>query len=150
MYRKLASAVLVAAAINAHYASALGLGEMTMRSSLNQPLNAEIVLSNVGDLDSSQLLVNLAGENAFAEAGVEKTFFLNGINFTVNLDGSGNGVIRLTSDKNVKEPFLDFLIEARWPTGRVIKSYTALIDLPVYKDDVADLSIQLFRYPCQF
>ena len=86
MYRKLASAVLVAAAINAKYAVALGLGEMTMHSALNQPLNAEIKLTNVGDLDETQILVNLAAESAFKNANVDRTYFLTGMKFEVVLD----------------------------------------------------------------
>lgn len=138
MYRKLASAVLIAAAMNAKYAAALGLGDMTMHSALNQPLNAEIKLTNVGDLDSTQVLVSLAGENAFAVAGVERTYFITGMKFEVILDENGQGVIKLSSSKNVKEPFLDFLLEAKWPAGRVVKSYTALIDLPVYTEKASE------------
>ncbi len=134
MYRKLASVVLVASAINAKYVYALGLGEMTMHSALNEPLNAEIKLKNVGDLDSSQIIVKMASEDQFSNAGVDRTFFLSNIRFTIQVDGEGNGVIKLNSNKRVNEPYLDFLVEAKWPTGRVLRSYTALVDLPVYSE----------------
>jgi len=132
MYRKLASAVLVASAINAKYVYALGLGEMTMHSALNEPLNAEIQLKNIGDLDSSQIIIKMADDAQFNNAGIERPFFLSNIRFNVEVDGSGNGLVKLSSNKRVNEPYLDFLLEAKWPTGRVLRSYTALVDLPVY------------------
>ncbi|MCK5881382.1 MAG: FimV family protein, partial [Sinobacterium sp.] len=134
MNRKLASVILVASAINAKYVYALGLGEMTMHSALNEPLNAEIQLKNVGDLDSTQVIISLAKDAQFNNAGIERTFFLSNIRFAVTIDSEGNGVVKLKSQKRVNEPFLDFLLEAKWPTGRVLRSYTALVDLPVYAD----------------
>ncbi|MCK5881899.1 MAG: hypothetical protein KAG18_08480, partial [Sinobacterium sp.] len=132
MYRKLASVILVASAINAQYIYALGLGEMTMHSALNEPLKAEIQLKNVGDLDSTQIIVKLAEDAQFINAGIDRTFFLSNIRFSVAVDADGNGVVNLKTQKRVNEPFLDFLVEAKWPTGRVLRSYTALVDLPVY------------------
>ena len=134
MYRKLASVILVASAINAKYVYALGLGEMTMHSALNEPLNAEIQLKNIGDLDSTQIIIKLAEDAQFNNAGIERTFFLSNMRFSVQIDAEGNGVVKLKSQKRVNEPFLDFLIEAKWPTGRVLRSYTALVDLPVYSE----------------
>jgi pilus assembly protein FimV len=134
MYRKLASVILVASAINAKYAYALGLGEMTMFSSLNEPLNAEIQLTNLGDLDASQVIIKLPDDSQFNNAGIERTFFLSNLKFSVVVDAKGNGVVKLKSEKRLNEPFLDFLLEAKWPTGRVLRSYTALVDLPVYSE----------------
>lgn len=134
MYRKLASVILVAGAISAKYAGAVSLGEITMLSALNEPLQAEIRLSNTGDLDNSQILINFAEPEDFVEAGLERTFFHSDIQFTLKLDGKGNGVVVLASRKRLNEPFLDLLIEAKWPTGRMLRSYTALVDLPVYDE----------------
>lgn len=142
MYRKLASVILVASAIQAKYAGALGLGEMTMHSALNQPLSAEIVLSNVGDLNSSQIRVVLADEKTFKNANIDRTHYLANMKFKVELDGKGGGIVKLTSHRRLNEPYLDFLVEAKWPTGKMLRSYTALVDLPVYEraeGDVANL-----------
>jgi pilus assembly protein FimV len=105
MYRKLASVILVASAINAKYVYALGLGEMTMLSSLDEPLNAEIQLRNTDDLDPNQIIVTLADEAQFINAGIDKTFFLANLRFNVVTDNKGNGVVKLSSQKPVKEPF---------------------------------------------
>lgn len=134
MVRKLAGAFLVAGALTSQYAGALGLGELKLNSALNQPLNAEIKLVNVGDLTQDQVIVKLASQLAFEQAGVERDYFLTNLKFSVHLDGRGSGVIKIKTQNLVREPYLDFLIEARWPTGKVLREYTALVDLPVFSE----------------
>ena len=133
MYRKVAGIVLGAAAMQGSYVSALGLGEMTMHSALHQPLKADIKLTNADGLDSDQIKIRLADQKAFDMAGVDRTYFLTKMRFAVKQDKSGNPYIEVTTKGNVKEPFLDFLVEVRWPTGKVVRSYTALVDLPVFQ-----------------
>lgn len=139
MYRKLASVILVASAIQAKYAVGLGLGELTMHSALNQQLDAEIALSNVGDLDSTQIIARLADQKAFDNANIDRTYFLTNINFEVVINEDGTGAIRLSSKRRLNEPYLDFLVEAKWPSGRMLRSYTALVDLPVYSKAQGDV-----------
>lgn len=138
MYRKVAGIVIGgAAALNSATVAALGLGEMTMRSALHEPLDAEIKVTNVESLDPEQIKVRLADQKTFDMAGVDRTYFLTNLRFNVTLDGNGNATINVFTQKSVKEPFLDFLIEVRWPTGKVVRSYTALVDLPVYNQSAA-------------
>ncbi|ROR99969.1 pilus assembly protein FimV [Sinobacterium caligoides] len=134
MVRKLAGALLTLSVLDAKVAYSLGLGELQLNSSLNQPLEAQIQLLNVGELDSSQIHINLANENDFNRAGVERVFFLTDLRFRVEVDGRGGGTLFISSHKLVREPFVNFLIETRWPTGRLLREYTVLIDLPVYSD----------------
>ena len=47
------------------------------------------------------------------------------------LDGRGGGTLLITSRESVLEPYLDFLIEVRWPEGRLLREYTILLDLPI-------------------
>lgn len=133
MIRKHAASTLLAAvALQASLAHGLGLGDITLRSALDQPLAAEIRLRGVGDLNPSQILVGLGSAGDFERAGVERVYLLSDIQFEVQLDGEGNGVVRLSSDRPIREPYLDFVVEVRWPTGRVLREYTVLLDLPTY------------------
>ncbi|MGH8354974.1 MAG: type IV pilus assembly protein FimV, partial [Pseudomonas sp.] len=61
---------------------ALGLGEISLHSALNQPLEAEIELLEVGDLSDADLHVRLASAEAFRRSAVERLFFLNDLRFT--------------------------------------------------------------------
>jgi pilus assembly protein FimV len=135
MVRKLIALLVFVGGLGSQQANALGLGQIELTSALNEPLAASIPLRNVGDLSDGQLLVGLASKEDFERAGVDRPFFLSELKFTVNLDGAGNGVIAVSSKKPIKEPYIDFVLEVRWPTGRVIREYTALLDLPVFTDE---------------
>ncbi len=111
---------------------AVGLGEMKLNSALNEPLDAEIQLLNIGELSELEMLVGLGSQKDFDNAGVERPFTLTDLRFEVDLSKPGNPVILVTSRKPLREPFLDFLVEIDWPTGRLLREYTVLLDLPLY------------------
>jgi FimV-like protein len=111
------------------WSMALGLGDITVHSGLNQPLKADIALVDVGGLTQNDLAVRLATVDEFAEAGVERVFFLNDLKFIPILHGNRQ-MIRVTSSKPVNEPFLNFLVQLDQPNGRLLREYTVLIDPP--------------------
>lgn len=131
--RKLVLAVAAATAFTSGVANALGLGGLAVKSSLNQPLEAEISLSDVRDLSSADIKTRLASAEDFTKAGVDRQFFLTGLTFTPVVRADGKHVIRITSNKPVKEPYLNFLVEVLWPNGRLLREYTLLLDPPLYK-----------------
>lgn len=108
---------------------ALGLGEITLHSALNQPLDAEIELLEVGDLTSGDVLVRLASPEVFSRSGVDRFFFLNDLRFTPVLRGA-NSVIRVVSNRPVNEPYLNFIVEVARPNGQLLREYTVLLDPP--------------------
>ena len=114
---------------------ALGMGELELKSTLNQPLKAEIELTNIEDLTEWEIKPSLASDGDFDRAGVEKLFFLSDIDFEVK----GNRII-LTSDKSVTEPFLNFLVQVNWPSGRVLREYTLLLDPPLFDEAIQPLA----------
>jgi pilus assembly protein FimV len=111
------------------------MGELELKSTLNQPLQAEIELTNIDDLTEWEIKPSLASDGDFDRAGVEKIFFLADIDFEVK----GNRII-LSSDKSVTEPFLNFLVQVNWPSGRVLREYTLLLDPPVFDEKIQPLS----------
>ncbi len=124
----------------------LGLGEINLHSALNQPLDAEIGLLSVGNTAVEEIVVKLASKQAFDKAGLERPFFLTKLKFTVAKRVTGGAYLKITSHDPVKEPFLDFIIEANWPSGRVLREYTLLLDPPVLVDErPAALDIPLFE-----
>lgn len=130
--RKLVLAIAAASALTSGMAHALGLGEVTLKSALNQPLDAEIELLEVRDLGSSEVVPSLATPEEFNKAGVDRQFFLNDLKFTPVLKPNGKSVIRVTSSKPVREPYLNFLVQVLWPNGRLLREYTLLLDPPLY------------------
>lgn len=115
-----------------NYASALGLGEVKLNSKLNQPLNAEIKLLETRDLSAEQILVALASPADFERNGVDRLYFYTEFQFEVDLKHAGGPVVKVTTRNPVREPYLNFLIEARWTAGRLLREYTLLMDLPTF------------------
>lgn len=114
---------------------ALGLGEIKLNSSLNEPLDAEVQLTSIGELTDIEILVGLGSPRDFKNAGVERLFLLTDLNFSVDLANRAQPVLRITSKKPIREPYLNFLVEVQWPTGRLVREYTLLLDLPVYASE---------------
>lgn len=113
-------------------AAALGLGEIKLQSALNQPLNAEIQLLHVRGLTANEIIIGIATPEEFARAGVERNYFVTGLDFALDLNAQQGPIIRVTSREPVREPFLNFVVSAHWPSGRLLREYTLLVDLPVF------------------
>lgn len=109
-------------------ASALGVGDITLHSALNQPLDADIELLDVGDLGADEIEVRLAGADVFAAAGVERLQFLNELRFSPVLQGRGGNRIHVSSSRPVQEPYLNFLVEVARLNGRIVREFTVLLD----------------------
>jgi len=117
---------------------ALGLGEIEVNSFLNQPLNAEIEVLSARPGEIDDLLVSLASRDAFARAGLERPRHLSELRFEVKRNEAGDSaVILVTTRSAVKEPFLNFLVEADWSQGRLLREFTVLLDPPFYADQPA-------------
>jgi pilus assembly protein FimV len=123
------------------FTSALGLGEITLKSQFNQPLNAEIRLLKVRDLSKEEIFTALASREDFKRLGVDRLFFLSGFDFEVVLKNPSTPFIRVTSPKPITEPYLNFLIEVQWPSGRLLREYTLLLDLPVFNETSASTPV---------
>jgi len=132
MARKFAAVVFSLGCVQTSSVLALGLGEMTLDSYLNEPLNAQVDLLNVGGLHEDQIRVRLATSDDFTRMGVDRAYFLTSISFDVEIDDNGRARIVITSEDPVLEPYLDFIVEARWPSGRLLREYTVLVDPPVF------------------
>ncbi|WP_346836991.1 FimV/HubP family polar landmark protein [Microbulbifer sp. SAOS-129_SWC] len=134
--RKLALAVGLVSALGGNGALALGLGEIKLNSTLNQPLDAEIGLLQTRGLSEGEIKVRLATPDDFDRAGVDRSYLLSELKFEVDFSGN-QPVVRITSREPIREPYLDFLVETRWPSGRLLREYTLLMDLPAFSGETA-------------
>ncbi len=111
------------------HSHAFGLGKIAVHSALNEPFKAEIPVMALRNDDSETLQVKLASAQEFAKAGIDRSYLLTQLKFEIKKK-NGQTIITVTSDKPVREPFLDFLLIANTATGRLIREYTALLDPP--------------------
>mgnify|MGYP006345407527 FL=1 len=127
--RKLILTIASGSVLYSGLAPAVGLGEITISSALNQPLEAEIELLDTAGLTESEMRIALASPDEFMRAGVDRPRFLDDLRFTSTMRGNKH-FIRVVSRKPVREPYLNFVVEVARPGGRVLREYTLLIDPP--------------------
>ncbi|MFT4886292.1 MAG: pilus assembly protein FimV [Pseudohongiellaceae bacterium] len=116
-------------------AVALGLGRVSVESSLNQPLTVRIEILQLGDTRLEDVNIQVASPEDFLRFNIERAAFLNNIRFDTDAGPQGNFVI-LTTNQIVREPYLSFILDTRWTNGRLLSEHTILLDLPVYEDEV--------------
>jgi pilus assembly protein FimV len=132
MARKLAAVAFSLGCLHASSLMALGLGEIKLESFLNEPLKASIDLLNMGGLHPEEIKIRLGTSDDFDKLGLDRAYFLTSIKFEVAGNDSGGARIVISSEEAVLEPYLDFIVEARWPSGRLLREYTVLVDPPVF------------------
>lgn len=108
---------------------AAGLGKITVLSGLGQPLRAELEVNATRE-EMVGMAAKLASADAFRQAGIDYVSVLSDLRFEVDKRSGGKPVINISSAKPVNEPFLDFLVELNWSSGRLIREYTFLLDPP--------------------
>jgi pilus assembly protein FimV len=124
------SGVLAALLLAWGQADAAGLGRLSVQSALGQPLKAEIELYSVTKEEMQSISARLASVDAFRQARIERLDALNSLRFSVDSRPNGQPIIRVSSSAPITDPFLDLLIELNWPSGRLLREYTLLLDPP--------------------
>lgn len=119
---------LVLSLLVAAHAHGIGLGEIEKTTYLNQPLDARIALTETTGVARDDIRVSLASHEVFARAGVGRPKALSTLRFAIVDDEAGQPVVRVTSTEPVSEPYLEFIVEAVSPNGRLLKVYTLLMN----------------------
>ena len=110
----------------------LALGDIDLKSNLNQPFRAEITVDGANRDDVTGLTVQLASRAAFDRLGLDYPEYLQGFNLRTELRPDGNAVVIVTSSASVTEPFVTILVEAIWARGRLLREYTVFLDPPTF------------------
>lgn len=127
--QKLLSMLGLSLVLLTNYSVALGLGELKLQSTLNESFKAEVILADVGNLDAEEIIVTFADNKEFESRKLERHFFYNEFKFDV-IKQDADAVIHITSPTSISEPYLGFILEVRWPGGRLLREYTILMDMP--------------------
>ena len=109
---------------------ALSLGRATVQSTLGQSLNAEIEVSISSETEAESLTVGIANAQTYAAANLDYNPSIKGLKVSIQNRGVGNALIHITGEQPVNEPVVQLLLEARWSTGKMVRSFTLFIDPP--------------------
>ncbi|MFO1309597.1 MAG: FimV/HubP family polar landmark protein [Burkholderiales bacterium] len=121
---------LMAAALAAAGAvQALGLGRLTVESGLGQPLSARIDLTSASREELDSLTARIADPTLYRQNNLAFQPVLARTRVSVE-QGPQGAYLRVTSPTPVNEPYLDLMVEVNWASGRVVRSYTFLLDPP--------------------
>jgi len=115
-------------------ADAAGLGKLKVISALGQPLRAEIDLIAVPKDEVDLITARIATSEAYKQAKIEQQEGLSAVRFAVEKRSNGEPYLKITSTRAFNEPFLDLLIQLDWPSGRLLREYTILLDPPGYQE----------------
>ena len=124
----LALSLLIAAASPAF---GLGLGQIQVKSKMNEPLLADIPVITSDPADLAQLQAKLAQPETFVRIGLPlPDKLVSDLHFQVISGADGRPYIRVTSSTPVTQPLLSFLVEVDWGDGRLVREYSALVATP--------------------
>lgn len=109
-------------------ANAANMGGINVNSALGHPLKAEISLAELGGNNKSSLVAKMASVNEFKSAGIDFPYSLPKLTFEIDTRANGENYLKITSTQPVNEPFVSLLIELSWPSGKLLREYTFLLD----------------------
>ncbi len=113
------------------WAHALGLGQATVNSYLNEPLSARIDLISRSEAEMATVTAAMASPADFQVIGLTRDAIAIPIEFTVNRD-LADPHIRMTSTQVMTEPVLQLVVEVVWSSGRMLRQYTLFFDPPSF------------------
>ena len=128
--RLLRGFALMIALVGTAAAHALSIGEISLQSRLGEPLRAVVPLGNIGTLSEDQILVGRASEELHRNYGVDRAQYNSPLRFVLSVDARGMASVMISTAQPLSEPFIDMVMEVRWPDGRAVKQFTLLLDLP--------------------
>lgn len=133
---RLLSHVFLLLVVASWSAIAGNLSDIKIESFLNQPLKASIYFDHRTPLNPEEIQVRIASEELFRKAGIERLESLSEVAFQVKeLDKKFE--ILIVTKTPIFEPYLNFLVEVSWPSGRLVKEYVVLLNMPKGQESIA-------------
>lgn len=107
---------------------AASLGKMVSQSALGQPFRGEIEVISTQPQEAETLAVEPGAYQAYQASGL--SFPAGDLGLQMHLEKKPNGkqVIVVTTGQAVNEPIFDLVVELRWSTGKLQRSYSQLLD----------------------
>lgn len=136
LYERKRSVGLIAGLAFSGAAFALGMGGISVITGLGEPLKADIELVAVSNAEKNSLSARLASPEVFKSAGMDYPTGIPQLKFKIETRAEGGNYIRVTSVDPLNEPFVSILVELNWPSGKLLREYTFLLDPPGFKPEL--------------
>ncbi|HVZ42675.1 MAG TPA: hypothetical protein VHA82_02610, partial [Ramlibacter sp.] len=113
----------------AEVAQPLALGLARVLSQRGEPLRAEIDVPVVPKGQEAGVRAGLASASDFAAAGMDRPE-LGNVRMQLQKKADGRSVLSVTSDKPVDSASVNLLLDAQWPSGRIVRDYSLAMPPP--------------------
>ena len=123
-YRLRAFTIAASIALLSGQLSALEVGELRLLSHLGEPLNAELELKTHDSINGENLIIKLAPPEIYRKMGADAP----PLALTVRFNLTGEDLVKITTADAIKEPYLSFIVQFRWPEGELYKEFSVLLD----------------------
>jgi pilus assembly protein FimV len=109
-------------------AYAVSLGNIEVKSGLNERFAAQIVLNGLVDGELDTLYISLADDEAFERVGLTREYLLTQLKFEVVTTGARSGYIKISSRSRIREPSLSLVVQLATATRVINRRYDVLLD----------------------
>jgi len=110
----------------------LGFGDITVFSKLNEPLKAQVNITDSKSVLLDELVVKNADIKTYRRANLPRPDAFNRARFKTKKLNNGLVVVEITTRKPVREPFITFIADLKWLSGHLNREYTFLLDPPEF------------------
>lgn len=118
---------LVLAGLFASYNCFAELGQISVKSYLEQPLYATIPIYNVADGNYNNVVINLATVDKFKNYGIEYNSDLGALQFKIINQGTSH-YLQITSSRSISAPVLNLLLHYQENNNDFYRQYTILLN----------------------
>ena len=129
--------------LSASFSHALVVQPVQVKSALGEPFYAEIVLSDLGNLQLKDISIGLANAQELADLGVKVGSYQGALNFSVQPQSADRGVIVVRSKQAINEPFMEFVLRITNKQNTRLKRINAMIDPPLNHKKIINLQPQV-------
>src|SRR5580704_2148278 len=113
--------------------NAIGLGEMRVKSSLNQPFLAEIELLDIDNTPIVGIKASVADPEHFHQIGLKPAAVLSLLHLYIEKNSNGKFIVKVQSHERMNEPCMELVVALTWSGGQLFKAYTVLLDPSGYQ-----------------
>ncbi|MBT3724953.1 MAG: hypothetical protein HOM14_07015 [Gammaproteobacteria bacterium] len=115
-------------------ANAVELGQLKVKSHLNEPLSASFTLDRIAADELGDIILSLADQKTYQSMGLERPYFLSKLKFKITAGQGSQHIVQVSTRKRIREPILDILVKVTEKQSSLTRMYTVMLDPREYAE----------------
>jgi Tfp pilus assembly protein FimV len=137
------SALILSNVFIVEHAFALSVQPIQVKSALGEPFRAQMIITDIAGVDPSTIHASLANDDEFIQLGISKRNLANDLHFSTSITSPERGVITITSDRPLNEPYIEFVVHIGFGRNVRLQQVTALVDPPLTRIQTESLNLPI-------